>query len=142
MTLRLLLASILALSCAAANAQTQTSCASIGQDADGDGYGWVVNPAVGEQPHSCIVDENTQPSPAIINRETNQPVELVRAYWDANTDIAGKTLECEEFQWSELPAAKRKAMDLRMDQIKSNIPPGWQNNGRRDAVVDSYRWST
>jgi len=61
----------------------------------------VVNPAEGNQPHSCKVDNDTQPIPSIVNKESNQSVELVRAYWDANKDIAGKNLKCEEYQWNE-----------------------------------------
>ena len=86
---------------ATASAQSQPSCQSVGQDADGDGYGWVANPAVGEQPYSCIVDDSTLPAPSIVNKETNESVQLLRAYWDANVDLAGRNLECEVFIWNE-----------------------------------------
>ena len=82
-------------------AQSTPSCTSEGQDADGDGFGWVVNPPLGEQPHSCIVDESTTPTPTIINRQTNAPIQLIRPYWDANTDLANKTLFCEAYSWSD-----------------------------------------
>lgn len=83
-----------------ASAQSLASCLYAGQDADGDGFGWVADPEATEQPHSCIVDETTQAAPVLVNQETNTPVQLVRAYWDANRDLTGRTLECEEYLWS------------------------------------------
>lgn len=56
---------------------------------------------IGLQPHSCIVDESTQSAPIIINKETNAEVLLTRAYWDANTDLANRNLQCEDYEWND-----------------------------------------
>ena len=84
-------------------AQPLPVCESIAQDANGDGFGWVAAPRNSglDEPHSCIVDETTQPAPVIINRETDTEVQLVRAYWDANRDLAERRLECERYAFSE-----------------------------------------
>ena len=35
----------------------------------------------------------------IVNLETGQPVILQTAYWDYNTDLAGKTMDCAHYTW-------------------------------------------
>jgi len=82
--------------------QSHPSCQSIAQDFDNDGFGWIFSPSDPEQqPHTCIVTAETPQAPEIINRETNTPVQLTRAYWDGNRDLAGRTLACEEYLWRD-----------------------------------------
>jgi len=54
-------------------------------DADGDGFGW-------ENEASCIVTSASALPPVFTNSETGNQVDLVRAYWDGNTDLADKVL--------------------------------------------------
>ncbi len=63
------------------------NCSAAFLDSDGDGYGW-------ENEATCVVATTSTQAPAFINQETNQPVELTRAYWDGNTDIANRTIQC------------------------------------------------
>jgi len=73
-------------------AQSLPSCSDQAFDVDGDGFGWEINT-------SCIVDENTAPPPIVINQSTGSQVNLVRANWDANADIAGRTIQCDRFDY-------------------------------------------
>ena len=71
-------------------AQTLPSCQNTAEDADGDGFGWSIRSG-----QSCVVDATTGAAPSYIHE--GQPVQLTRAYWDANRDLAGRTLACEEY---------------------------------------------
>ena len=57
-------------------------------DSDGDGFGW-------ENEASCIVTADSAPPPVFTNRETGNEVDLVRAHWDPNTDIANRNIQCD-----------------------------------------------
>ncbi len=107
-----------------ASAQTIPACESIAQDADGDGFGWVPAPrtpqSLNEVPHSCAVDETTEAAPTILNKETNEEVQLVRAYWDANRDFAGRAIECEEYQWNS--TTNRYLLIGRYDRLHRPLP--------------------
>jgi len=61
-------------------------------DADGDGFGW-------ENQASCIVTSASTPPPVFTNTETGNQVDLVRAYWDGNTDLANKVIQCDLFYY-------------------------------------------
>lgn len=58
------------------NAQTTNACQSAASDADGDGFGW-------ENGQSCRVTDRSIDTPEYINLQTGQPVDLFRAYWNA-----------------------------------------------------------
>lgn len=62
-------------------------------DADGDGFGWTGS-------ESCRVTEQSLPPPTYIDLETGASVELVRAYWDPNSDIADRNIRCEYFEFN------------------------------------------
>ena len=70
-------------------------CTAESFDSDGDGFGW-------ENDASCIVTSDSTSSPAVFNRETNQEVDLVRAYWDGNTDIADRLIRCDLHHYDSL----------------------------------------
>jgi len=74
------------------HAQSLPSCSDQAFDVDGDGFGW-------ENNASCIVDQNTTPPPIVINQSTGAQVTLVRANWDASADIAGRTIQCDRFDF-------------------------------------------
>ena len=38
--------------------------------------------------------------PVVINLQTQQPVELIRAYWNANVDIANRPVACDRFEFN------------------------------------------
>ena len=61
-------------------AQTLPVCASQAADPDGDGFGFA-NGA------SCIVTSDSAGPPQFTNRETDAPVNIVRAYWDGLVDF-------------------------------------------------------
>jgi len=65
-----------------------TICSATYFDSDGDGFGW-------ENEASCIITSESAPPPVIINRTTGNQVTLKRAFWDGNTDIANKTIQCD-----------------------------------------------
>jgi len=104
--LSVIVAVLFLIPCNPALSQTLPSCSSIAQDADGDGFGWVINPTETRLqeglavPHSCVVDESTETTPVLINRETGIEIPLVRQYWNANVDLAGKTLQCERYSFN------------------------------------------
>lgn len=90
--MRLLLPYLLVLAlCASispiALAQVDPVCREVAADADGDGFGWQDN-------GSCIVTMESEPAPEIINRETNELVNLTRAYWNPPADLYNKTIFC------------------------------------------------
>ena len=57
------------------SAQPEIVCSSVAADPDGDGFGW-------ENNQSCLVTTDSDSAPQFINRETGQPVALVRAIWN------------------------------------------------------------
>ena len=48
---------------------------------------------------------HAQETPNIVNPDTGSVVELTRAYWDANTDIANRTIQCDFFRYNPVSAA-------------------------------------
>ena len=70
---------------------------SVGSDPDGDGFGWEWNDT---EYSSCLVTEGSGTRPSIINTATGAEVNLVRAYWNANRDIADRNIECEYYRES------------------------------------------
>lgn len=68
-------------------AQVDPVCREVAADADGDGFGWQDN-------GSCIVTMESEPAPVILNRETNEYVNLTRAYWNPPVDLYDKTIFC------------------------------------------------
>lgn len=68
-------------------AQVDPVCREVAADADGDGFGWQDN-------GSCIVTMGSEPAPVIFNRETNEYVNLTRAYWNPPVDLYNKTIFC------------------------------------------------
>ena len=63
-------------------------CSATLYDADGDGFGW-------ENQASCIITSASAPPPVFVNNETGNKVNLTRASWNANNDIANKTIQCD-----------------------------------------------
>lgn len=70
-----------------AKAQIAPVCREVAADADGDGFGWQDN-------NSCIVTQESEPAPVFTNLETNEFVNLTRAYWNAPADLYNKTITC------------------------------------------------
>ena len=68
-------------------AQVDPVCREVAADPDGDGFGWQDNA-------SCIITMESEPAPTIINRETNELVNLTRAYWNPPVDLYNKTVFC------------------------------------------------
>lgn len=73
--------------------QAVFECRETASDPDLDGYGWEWNAQDGGM-SSCTVTADSRPAPQIVNRETGESVQLVRPYWNANRDIAGRDIEC------------------------------------------------
>jgi hypothetical protein len=76
--------------------QVDRSCSSIAVDPDGDGFGWEWNydsDALG----SCVVTDESAGMPSLVNEETGEQVQLIRPYWNANRDLAGRTIECKGY---------------------------------------------
>ena len=63
-------------------------CSATLYDADEDGFGW-------EDNATCIVTSDSTAAPVFTNRQTGNQVDLVRAYWDGNTDLANKVVQCD-----------------------------------------------
>lgn len=105
-------------------------------DADGDGFGW-------ENQASCIITSASEPAPVFTNLETGNQVDLIRAYWDGNTDLANKIVQCDLYYydsyWREYrrePVPFRSGADLNNQVFPSyrfqhlSLPPaepylGW-----------------
>jgi hypothetical protein len=68
-------------------------CVASYMDADGDGFGWTGT-------ESCVVTDQSHPKPEYTNQQTGARVELVRAYWDPNSDIADRNIRCEFFRFN------------------------------------------
>ena len=80
------------------------SCDTQASDPDGDGFGWEWNRDLGAMA-SCSVTENSQTAPARVNPQTGEEVRLIRAYWNANRDIAGRNIECKAYGWNAAAGA-------------------------------------
>lgn len=99
-----------------AHAQTLTNtgelptCNTVASDADGDGFGWeLIQKTQGNGEYSsCRVTEESTQAPAVTNRQTGAAVNLVRAYWDANNDIADRRIQCEYYEYNQSTAIYEK----------------------------------
>ncbi len=76
-------------------AQTLPVCSHQYYDADNDGFGW-------QDEASCIVTAETIPPPVHINEQTGGQVDLTRVYWDGNTDIANRTIQCDQYSFDSI----------------------------------------
>ena len=74
-------------------------CSTTAVDPDGDGFGWEWNSEAGAM-GSCEVTEDSTDSPSLVNAETGEQVQLIRPYWNANRDIAGRNIECKGYNWN------------------------------------------
>ena len=81
-------------------AQSTRVCEQQAADADGDGFGWEFDFENGRW-DSCAITSESAPPPSYQNRETGEPVTLVRAYWDPNTDIANRDIRCENYWFDD-----------------------------------------
>lgn len=78
------------------HSQELRTCESVAADPDGDGYGWQFLDNMWD---SCIVTDETEPAPVIINPQTGVAVDLQRAYWNPNKDIANRQIQCNFFMF-------------------------------------------
>ncbi len=67
-------------------------CSATFYDAEGDGFGW-------ENEASCIVTSDSTPPPVFTNQQTGNQVDLVRAYWDGNSDLADRVVQCDLYYY-------------------------------------------
>jgi len=98
-------------------------CSATLYDADGDGFGW-------ENQATCIVTSASEPAPTFINRETGNTVELVRAEWDANADIANKVIQCDLYYY-----------DTYYNQYQKEPVPFRSGASLNNQVFPSYRFN-
>lgn len=101
-TFSLLLVSFCILTAPSVKAQEPTvrACISVASDPDGDGFGWEWD-RVETRYDSCLVTSESQTAPAAIDESGNFTGESqIRAYWNANRDIAGRTIVCENLDRS------------------------------------------
>ena len=82
-------------------AQPSRDCASTASDPDGDGFGWEWNADAGQLASCVITEESYAPPSPIFNRETGEEIRLIRPYWNANRDIAGRDIECKGYDFDE-----------------------------------------
>lgn len=68
-------------------------CSATLYDVDGDGFGW-------ENEASCIITSESEPPPVFTNRETGNQVNLVRANWNGNRDIANRVIQCDLYYFN------------------------------------------
>ena len=71
-------------------------CDTQATDPDGDGFGWEWNRDIGALDTCRITQESFSP-PQLVNPETGEEVQLIRAYWNANRDIAERSIECKGY---------------------------------------------
>ena len=95
------------------NATSSQSCAPIVcdgvyQDLDGDGFGLKNN-------QTCVVTDESDRKPVFINRETSAQVNLTRAYWDGNNDIANRQLACEYHRFND--ETSKYELETRFQQV-------------------------
>ena len=67
-------------------------CSATFYDVDGDGFGW-------ENEASCIVTSESALPPIFTNNQTGYQVDLVRANWHANNDIANRVIQCDLYYY-------------------------------------------
>jgi len=91
-------------------------------DADGDGFGW-------ENSSSCVVTNESQPAPTIINEQTAQVVELVRPYWDGNTDFANRLISCDLYFFDDV---------IREYVLEPSTDNRWANVGFEHLPIPSF----
>ncbi len=97
-------------------------CSATLYDADGDGFGW-------ENQASCIVTSASTPAPVFNNRQTGNQVELVRAYWDGNTDLADRVVQCDLYYY-----------DSSYQEYRTENFPFRAGAGINNQVFPSYRF--
>ena len=106
-------------------AQSQSeipACRTMGSDPDLDGYGWEYQHRYDENleyPHgnagawtTCAVTDESPQKPEFINRQTGLPVNLVRAYWDPNKDIADKSIHCSWYGFNSTSGEYEKNTEI------------------------------
>jgi len=84
-------------------AQDLRICESVVADPDGDGFGWQYfeanydadNNLIPGTWDTCIVTSETTSAPVVVNPLTGVEVNLQRAFWNPNSDIASRTMRCE-----------------------------------------------
>ncbi len=67
-------------------------CSATLYDVDGDGFGW-------ENEASCIITSASELAPVFINDQTGNQVDLVRANWNANNDLANRIIQCDLYYY-------------------------------------------
>lgn len=97
-------------------------CSATLYDADGDGFGW-------ENQASCIVTAESAPAPTFDNQQTGNQVELVRAYWDGNTDLADRVVQCDLYYY-----------DTYYQEYRTEDFPFRAGAGINNQVFPSYRF--
>lgn len=97
-------------------------CSATLYDADGDGFGW-------ENQASCIVTSASTPPPTFTNQQTGNQVDLVRAYWDGNTDLADRVVQCDLYYY-----------DSYYMQYRTEDFPFRAGAGINNQVFPSYRF--
>ena len=76
------------------------ACFTTASDADGDGFGWEWS-RVETRYVSCAVTDQSETAPMAVDEFGGFTGELeTRAYWNANRDIAGRTIACDSLFFS------------------------------------------
>lgn len=104
----------------AVSQQDGFGCRSGAADPEQDGYGW-------QQAYygiwsSCIAGGNYQ-KPTIVNQQTGAQVDLIRAFWDPNADIANKTIRCTQHEFNATTGVYEQSADL-----VNQVPFAWLHN--------------
>ena len=119
------------------SAQLDIVCSSIAADPDGDGFGW-------ENNQSCLVTTDSDSAPRFINRETGQPVALVRAIWNPE-DFESGDVACGEFHFNGTDYSRLYIGSIFSFSPVSRVAPFEGTVQRVDPSgllsVDNYSWS-